>query len=262
MQHTTKSAVFLSLLLSPLLATAGDNAQPQGWYTQGDFEPVQRLELVVHNALDRERINSPVIIQRNQLTALPDVHEMALTLVDPNLPGRPQPSNELFQRQGGHETREESNGAWIPYQFDDLDQDGLWDELVFMSDFAPGESKIFYLYIGFQNQGWQAHRTHAGIGTYVRHTVPFWEGEEIGWKLWFNTDIDVFGKRRPLLMSQRLYMDNLDGYGVSYVDPDFGSDIMQVNNSFGGGGVGVFEDSHASKRRLPPALHASISRGH
>jgi hypothetical protein len=52
----------------------------------------------------------------------------------------------------------------------------------------------------------------------------------------------VFGKRRPLLMSNRLYMDNLDGYGVSFVDPDFGSDIMQVGHSFGGGGIAVFED--------------------
>jgi hypothetical protein len=184
------------------------------------------------------------------------VHEFSITLVDPSLPGRSEPSNEVFQRQGGHEARGETNGAWIPYQLDDLDQDGLWDELFFMTDFEPHENKAFYLYIGFQNQGWQAHRTHAAIGSYVRHTVPFWESEEIGWKLWFPTDIDVFGKRRPLLMSHRLYMDNLDGYGVSYVDPAFGSDIMQVSNSFGGGGVGVFEDDQhpdvVSRPRFTP----------
>jgi PelA/Pel-15E family pectate lyase len=223
--------------MATLIASIADD-----WYTQGDFEPQQRVEIVVHNSLDRERRNSPVTIRRKQLAALPDVHEFAITLVDPDLSGRPEPSNEVFQRQGGHEARGETNGAWIPYQLDDLDQDGRWDELFFMSDFEPGQNKVFYLYIGFQNQGWQAHRTHAAIGSYVRHTVPFWESEEIGWKLWFPTDIDVFGKRRPLLMSQRLYMDNLDGYGVSYVDPAFGSDIMQVNNSFGGGGIGVFED--------------------
>jgi len=213
------------------------------WYVQGEFEPTQRVEVLIRNPLDQERRNSPVVITRDQLSALPDVHEFAITLVDPSLPGRPQPSDDLFRRQGGHEARKETNGAWIPYQLDDLDQDGLWDELFFMSDLAPGETKVLYLYIGFQNQGWSTHRTHGGIGSYVRHTVPFWESENIGWKLWFPTDIDVFGKRRPVLMSQRLYMDNLDGYGVSTVDPDFGSDIMQVGHSFGGGGVGVFEDS-------------------
>lgn len=246
----------LVFLFRSLLAAGAEAGAPQAWYVQGDFEPVQRLELIVHNPLDRERRNNPVVIRREQLTSLPDVHELALTLVDPALPGRPQPSDELFRRQGGHETRKETNGAWIPYQLDDLDQDGLWDELFFMTDFAADERKVFYLYIGFQNRGWQAHRTHAGIGSYVRHTVPFWESENIGWKLWFHTDIDVYGKRRPVLMSQRLYMDNLDGYGVSTVDPDFGSDIMQVNNSFGGGGIGVFEDGEhpdiVSRSRFTP----------
>lgn len=244
------------VLLQPLTAGAGSAAAKQGWYTQGNFEPVLRVRLVVHNRLDRERHNTPVTIRRSQLGDTPDVHELAITLVDPSRPGRPQPSDELFRRQGGHETRKETNGGWIPYQLDDLDQDGIWDELFFMADFGPDEHKTFFLYIGFHNQGWEAHRTHAGIGSYVRHTVPFWEAEEIGWKLWFHTDIDVFGKRKPLLMSQRLYMDNLDGYGVSFVNHDFGSDIMQVNNSFGGGGVGVFEDPDApdvvSRSRFTP----------
>ncbi|GFE87738.1 DUF4861 family protein [Steroidobacter agaridevorans] len=204
---------------------------------------MQRVELVVRNTLDRERHNNPVTIRRDQLGMLPDSHEFALTLVDPSLPGRPEPSAELFQRQGGHETRRESNGAWIAYQLDDLDQDGLWDELFFMSDFAAGQSKVFYLYLGFHNRGWHVHRTHAAIGSYARHTVPFWESENIGWKLWYPTDIDVFGKRRPVLMSHRLYMENLDGYGVSATDVAYGSDIMQVGASFGGGGIGVFEDA-------------------
>lgn len=236
-----------------LIAALSDKA---AWYTQGDFEPTERVEIVVRNNLERNRINNPMTIRRSQLTALPDVHELAITLVDPALSGRPQPSDELFRRQGGHETRKETNGRWIPYQLDDLDQDGLWDELIFMSDFGPGESKTFHLYIGFQNQGWQAHRTHAGIGSYVRHTVPFWESGNIGWKLWFHTDIDVFGKREPMLMSQRMYMENLDGYGVSSVNFDYGSDIMQVSNSFGGGGVGIFEDNEnpnvVSRSRFTP----------
>lgn len=243
MRHIRISFVVLTLLAQPLLATGAEKGTSQEWYTQGDFEPVQRVELIVRNALDRERHNNPVTIRRDQLTALPDVHELAITLVDPGLPGRPQPSADLFRRQGGHETRQESNGAWIPYQLDDLDQDGLWDELFFMSNFAPGESKVFYLYLGYHNRGWQAHGTHGAVGSYSRHTVLFWESENIGWKLWYPTDIDVFGKRRPLLMSNRLYMENLDGYGVSTVDPAYGSDIMQVGISFGGGGVGVFEDS-------------------
>jgi len=240
----TKTLAATAIFIQPLLACSSDTPPPtQGWYTQGDFAPVERVELVVRNPLDRARTNSPVTIRRDQLGALPDVHEMSITLVDPKGESRPQPSNEAFQRQGGHLSRQETNGRWIPYQLDDLDHDGLWDELFFMADFAAGEDKVFYLYIGPQDYGWEAHRTHANIASYVRHNVPFWESEEIGWKLWFQADIDVFGKRAPVLMSQRMYMENLDGYGVSYIDPAFGSDIMQVNDSFGGGGIGVFEDA-------------------
>jgi hypothetical protein len=265
MRHIYRSTLAVVLLLQPLLGASEDTRTSQAWYAQGDFEPVQRVELIVRNALDRQRQNNPVVIPRDQLAALPDVHELAITLVDPGLSGRPEPSAELFQRQGGHEARRESNGAWIPYQLDDLDQDGLWDELIFMSDFAPGESKVFYLYIGFNGRGWQAHRTHAGIGSYVRHTVPFWESENIGWKLWFPTDIDVYGKRRPVLMSHRLYMENLDGYGVSTIDTSYGSDIMQVDTSFGGGGVGVFEDrtkpNIVSRARFTPRSQESRFNG-
>ncbi|WP_191621375.1 DUF4861 family protein [Marinihelvus fidelis] len=232
------------LCLAPLIggtALAADDTA-NGWYTQGDFTPTQRVRLTISNPLDRARENSPVIITREQLAALPDVHELSITLVDPQGESRPEPTPEHFNRQGGHSSRKETHGRWIPYQLDDLDKDGLWDELFFMTDLDGGESKDLYLYLGDQHYGWEAHRTHAGIGTYVRHNVPFWESENIGWKLWFATDIDVFGKREPVLMSQHLYMDNLDGYGVGLVDPAWGSDIMQVNNSFGGGGIGVFED--------------------
>ncbi len=85
---------------------------------------------------------------------LPDVHEMSITLVDPGGESRPQPADGEFQRQGGHLSRAETNGRWIPYQLDDLDHDGLWDELFFMADFAAQEDKLFYLYIGPQDYGW------------------------------------------------------------------------------------------------------------
>jgi hypothetical protein len=86
----------------------------------------------------------------------------------------------------------------------------------------------------------------------MRHTVPFWESENVGWKLWFPTDIDIFAKRKPMLMSNRLYMGNLDGYGVSAENPDYGADIQSVDDSFGGGGIGVFEGDVLARPRFSP----------
>jgi len=222
------------------------------WYAQGDFTPSTRVEIVIANDLAEDRKDAPIVIRRDQLPMLADIQELTVTLVDPSGEARPEPSAALLARQGPHERRGESNGLSLDYQFDDLDRDGIWDELFFVADLKAGERKRFHLYRGFQQRGWNPHRTHAAIGSYMRHTVPFWESEHVGWKLWFPTDIDVYGKRKPLLMSNRLYMGNLDGYGVSTENPDYGADIQSVDDSFGGGGIGVFEGETLNRPRFTP----------
>jgi hypothetical protein len=171
-----------------------------------------------------------------------DLHELWITVVDPSLTPRAEPSKDLLAKQGGHQIRKESNGYAIFHQLDDLDKDGIWDELFFVTSFKAKERKVIYLYLGFNQRGWNKHETHAGIGSYCRHLVPFWESAHVGWKLWYPTDCDVYGKRVAQIMSHRLYMDNIDGYGVAHISADLGSDIMSVANSFGGGGICLFED--------------------
>ena len=224
----------------------------EAWYTQGDFAPNERVTVVIANDLDEDRSDAPVVIRRDQLPMLADIQELTITLVDPAGDPRPQPSAALLARQGPHELRAEANGRALDYQFDDLDRDGIWDELFFVVDLKAGERKTLHLYRGFQQRGWNPHRTHAAIGSYMRHTVPFWESEDVGWKLWFPTDIDLYAKRKSVLMSNRLYMGNLDGYGVSAENPDYGADIMSVDDSFGGGGIGVFEGDTLSRPRFTP----------
>ncbi|WP_269513724.1 DUF4861 family protein [Brevundimonas subvibrioides] len=251
-------AVFLGL-------AAGPEQADGAWYTQGTFEPVRRVAIQVRNPLDVARTNSPVIIQRSDLGPLQDIHELQMTLVDPKGVPNAEPSARQRALEGAHGQLAETNGHAFPYQFDDLDQDGLWDELFFMADFAPGETKTVYVYLGTQERGWAAHRTHAATGSYMRHTVPFWESETFGWKLWYPTDIDVYAKRTPQLMSQRLYMENLDGYAVSLIDPGLGSDIMRVASSFGGGGIGLIEDpAHPgviSRPRFGPGSEGNFNGG-
>lgn len=235
---------------------AADARQTDDWYAQGAFRPLQRIALTVSNPLDEARAHAPVIVTPDQVPALAGLHELYVTLVDPRGEPRPEPDRRRRAQEGPHGFLAEAGGRAVFFQMDDLDRDGLWDELFFQIDLQPGETRTIHAYIGFNQRGWNPHRTHAAIGSYARHLVPFWESENVGWKLWFPTDVDVYGKREPLLMSQRLYMDNLDGYAVSYLDPAYGSDIMSVDNSFGGGGVGLFEDPArpdvVSKPRFTP----------
>lgn len=232
---------------------AGTAAAQDGWYVEGDFRPSVRVEIVIANDLDEDRKDAPIVIRRDQLPMLADIHELSISLVDPAGDPRPEPSRAVLASQGPHERRAETNGRALDYQLDDLDRDGIWDELFFVADLKASESRRFYLYRGFQQRGWNAHRTHAAIGSYMRHTVPFWESEHVGWKLWFPTDADVFGKRTGVLMSHRLYIGNLDGYGVGTENRDYGADIQSVSDSFGGGGVGVFEGQDLARPRFSPA---------
>jgi len=242
----------LGAAFSVLAVSVATTAAAQDWYVQGDFAPGQRVAVVIANDLDEDRRDAPVVLRRAQLPMLADIQELTVTLVDPAGEPRPEPSPELLARQGPHERRGEANGRALDYQFDDLDRDGIWDELFFVVDLKAGERKTVHLYRGFQQRGWNAHRTHAAIGSYMRHTVPFWESENVGWKLWFPTDIDLYAKRKPVLMSNRLYMGNLDGYGVSAENTDYGADIMSVDDSFGGGGIGVFEGETLARPRFTP----------
>ena len=243
-----------ALAIGLIAAGAGGHAFAQdGWYTQGDFIPIERVAIVIANDLNEDRKDAPIVIRRDQLPMLADIQELTATMVDPTGQSRPEPTPALLARQGPHERRGEANGRAIDYQFDDLDRDGVWDELFFVADLKAGERRTFYVYRGFQQRGWNPHRAHAAIGSYMRHTVPFWESENVGWKLWFPTDIDIYAKRKPLLMSNRLYMGNLDGYGVSAENPDYGADIQSVDDSFGGGGIGVFEGDVLARPRFSPA---------
>jgi hypothetical protein len=243
-----------------LVAQSSASGQSDAWYSEGDFHPAARILVTLTNDLDVDRVNQPVVIRRDQLP-ITDIHEMALTVVDPSLPPSPAPSPERLKLFGGHEKRAELHGHAVLQQMDDLDKDGVWDELFFITDIKARSSKAIHLYLGMNQRGWNPHETHAGIGSYCRHLVPFWETKHIGWKLWFPTNVDVYAKRKPMLVAHRLYMENLDGYGVTLLDPAMGSDIQSVDQTLGGGGICLFESPGAptaiSLPRFTPARTAA-----
>lgn len=233
------------------------------WYKQGKFKPLQRIEFTLDNSLDFDRVNCPVVIKRANFP-IPDLHEMWVTVVDPSLPSYEGPSEELLRLQGVHQMRAESNGHAIYHQMDDLDKDGIWNELFFQTDIKANSKKTIYIYLGENIRGWNKHYTHANIGSYARHQVPFWESGNVGWKIWFANSVDVYAKRKPVLMSNHLYMENLDGYGVSTINNDWGSDIQSVAGSFGGGAICLFENKEipdlVSMPRFTPAKEKIVPK--
>ena len=66
---------------SPRTPYAAPASRP-GWYTQGDFHPLRASSFELTNELDIDRVNVPVVIRRDQVP-LADLHELAVTVVDP-----------------------------------------------------------------------------------------------------------------------------------------------------------------------------------
>src|SRR5690606_7796094 len=144
-----------------------------------------------------------------------------------------------LKQMSGYLRRKETNGHSIVLQVDDLDKDGVWDEIYFITNLQPKETRDFYIYIGFYERGMYEHHVHANIGNYGRHTVPFWESKDMGWKLWYPHDLDIHGKRDPRLTAYYEYSTNNSGY---YMPFELGTDIMTVAKTFGAGGMCVFEN--------------------
>ncbi len=131
-------------LLFGIWLVMGSSAQDKDWYfthktgepNQTKFQPAQRLSYTLKNTLDVERKNHPVIISRDDFP-MPDLHEMWITIVDPSLPSYEGPDKEVLAVYGGHQLLAEVHGHAIFHQLDDLDKDGIWDELFFQTDHKP-----------------------------------------------------------------------------------------------------------------------------
>ncbi|MEX2574682.1 MAG: DUF4861 family protein [Balneolaceae bacterium] len=231
------------MIVCPMTVTSvqaqSDSQTDYGWYTEGDdFSPTRRVRISVANRLDIPLENQPVVVDRRSLP-VQDAKERWINLVDPNLPSRPEPTIEELEASSGYLRRKETNGQAITLQLDDLDKDGVWDEIFFLTDLEAGETRDFFIYIEPYERGLFEHRVHAAIGNYGRHTVPFWESETMGWKLWYPHEVDLHGKREPMLTAYAEYSTNQSGY---YMPWELGTDIMVVAQTFGAGGMCLFEN--------------------
>lgn len=230
---------FFFITASGIFQSTAQSQPEYGWYTEGeDNIPGERIRFTVTNPLDIPLENQPVVIRRSVLP-VQNISERWVNIVDPNLPPRDNPTLEELQDFGGYLYRRETNGRNIDQQLDDINKDGVWDEIFFLTDLEAGETRDFYIYIGFYERGILPHKTHAALGNYGRMTVPFWESETIGWKLWYPHDVDLHGKIEPMLTAYPEYTTNRSGY---YMDWELGTDIMQVRDTFGAGGMALFED--------------------
>jgi hypothetical protein len=146
----------------------------------------------------------------------------------------------------------------ICVQQDDLDGDGRWDELVFLTDIAPKGTKTFTIQLDAESTAACAKEVHAQMFLNNRrertitstleassptgdmyqalhHHGPAWESDKIAYRLYFDKKItvDVYGKKK-----YRLELDDAKWYPTGeQLAASYGDDILWVGSSVGVGTI-------------------------
>lgn len=129
----------------------------------------------------------------------------------------------------------------IPYQVDDIDNDGEGDEIAMAMDMEPGErKKIIMRYapggrpvtLGYEKRTRAAiHPEYEGIG---------WESELVAYRIYpdHRNSINVFGKRE-LGLSLDKFAASVTGEGYNQFEP-WGVNVLDAGKSLGCGGFGIW----------------------
>lgn len=171
------------------------------------------------------------------------------------------------------------NGAELPGQTNDLDEDGNADQIVVVADFKPNETKklnIRYAASGeklrdypkrtqaelsvkvggkfvnrkyidgtFQNIKFlKVPPEHTDHSEYIRYEGPGWESDKVGYRFyldWRNAT-DIYGKKVPDMVLQDV---GLDGYDSYHEMSDWGMDVLKVGESLGIGSIGMWYENKA-----------------
>jgi len=192
-----------------------------------------RIECTVTNPINSPRKDEPVVIRFVDVKkALPNY-------------------------SGGHVAVYEGK-VEICSQLDDLDGDGRWDELVFLTDLRPKEKKTFVLHINIADDGkspqcnkevsvqmffnnpdksitptLEASSDADNMYNRMYHHGPAWESDKIAYRLYFDrkTTVDVYGKKK-----YRLELADTKWYPTAEQLADhYGDDILWVGGSVGVG---------------------------
>ena len=157
-----------------------------------------------------------------------------------------------------------TDGSYIPSQVDDLDRDGEWDELVFVSNFASNESKNLQVKLVSSNEVPEfTVRTNVRLGEGNKEDgfkgvdqavspkgytgVPFkyqaesvsWENDVMGFRNYFDcrNAKDLFGKLSSEMVMNKVGTKTSGSY---HKLSDWGMDVLHVGPSLGAGGLAMF----------------------
>ncbi|MGQ1891866.1 DUF4861 domain-containing protein [Thermophagus sp. OGC60D27] len=201
----------------------------------------EKPSLVVSNPLDVERSDETIVVKRSDLE---------------------ERFGEIPQ---GFAAAIKLNDQYVPSQVDDMDRDGVWDELVFTVDFQPSETLSLEVvnlpedeYPEFPVRTNIQLGIHQPDGTYKevdKYDAPpisegfkiiaqgesvSWENDKMGFRNYFDVRNikDLFGKLKPDILLDKLHTPEIPDY---HTLSDWGMDILHCGSSLGSGGLAMLE---------------------
>ncbi len=159
-----------------------------------------------------------------------------------------------------------ADGNLLPSQVDDLDRDGIWDEVVFMADFNAGESKKVKIglvpeteYPEFEKRtnlrlgikqkdgsylevdNYRALPCTHGFEIIAQAESVSWENDKIGFRVYFDCRNvkDLFGKLKPDLITDKIGTPESPSY---HNLADWGMDVLHCGSSLGSGGLAILKN--------------------
>jgi len=204
-------------------------------------------DVSLQNTLDTERTDETIVIKKS------DLETLTTTIPTDKFP--------IFQ----------VNGNAIPTQTDDLDGDGVWDEVVVLYSFQPQETVVCQVsFVGKEELPSFPKRTDAALflspnrdktgyqrvkeeimpaetSADPKKTVlsyqmegPGWENDKVAFRSYFDyrNGKDIFGKIIP-----DLCLDSIGTSGDYHQMQYWGMDVLKVGNSLGAGALAVLEDN-------------------
>ncbi|RZJ63370.1 MAG: DUF4861 domain-containing protein [Flavobacterium sp.] len=162
---------------------------------------------------------------------------------------------------------QKSDGSFIVLQLDDLDQDGIWDEAVFLTDLEANSKTTFKLVDLKANAVHFYPRAHVRLRKKTSESAygkslsseimplqnpptdfqktplplyltegPAWENDKVAFRSYFDTrnGKDIFGKLTRKMMTDTVGTKSSDNY---HKISDWGMDILHAGNSLGAGSL-------------------------
>lgn len=207
------------------------------------FSCAKQETLLFQNPQDVERPDEVVVLTKNELNQ------------KVKLPSGLMP---LFKN---------ADNSLVPFQLDDMDNDGNWDEVALLLNFAPNETKEIVvefsdgtnyppefekrtnLRLGITREDgsfkevdyYKALPCDDGFEVIAQGESVNWENDKIGFRNYFDCRNvkDLFGKRLPEMIIDKIHTPELGDY---HKLADWGMDVLHCGSSLGSGGIALLKN--------------------